>query len=63
LTIWKQVGATWPEAVTLSNLGQVYIYQQQWSQTKSALERSRAIFAEVGSEDFLPELDRRWSEF
>lgn len=61
--IWQQVGATAFEAVTLSNLGQVHIYRQDWDNARHCLERSQSIFSEIGSEDFLPELERRWSEF
>ena len=62
-TIWKQLGAALPEAVTLSNLGQVYIYQGAWELAQEALKRSEENFAHIGSDDFLPELDRRWAEY
>ena len=47
----------------MSNLGQVYIYQENWLKADECLHRSQELFAEVGSEGFLPELERRWGEF
>lgn len=61
--IWKQVGAALPDAVTLSNLAQVYIYQQNWAEAENALLESEKLFTEIGSDDFLPELKRRWGEY
>jgi len=61
--IWKKLGAALPDAVTMSNLSQVYIYQQNWDATLSALNESQRIFDQVGSEDFIPELERRWGEY
>lgn len=63
LAIWTQIGAALPQAVTLSNLAQVYLYQQNRPGAEACLKRSQAIFTEVNSEDFLPELERRWGEF
>jgi tetratricopeptide (TPR) repeat protein len=62
-TIWKQLGAAFPEAVTLSNLAQVHIYMGDWSEARTCLKRSGAIFDEIGTEDWLPELERRWGEY
>jgi tetratricopeptide (TPR) repeat protein len=41
----------------------VRIYQEDWSEARACLNRSQTLFAEIGSEDFLPELERRWGEF
>ena len=60
--IWKQLGAAAPEGITLSNLAQVHLYRRNWAEAHTCLSRSQAIFAEVGADDFLPELERRWSE-
>jgi len=60
--IWKQVGAMLPEAVTASNMAQVYIYQADWYNTQEYLSHSQTIFTKIGSDDFLPELERRWGE-
>lgn len=59
--IWHQLGAVLPEAVTLSNLAQVLIYQQNWDESQVYLQKSQDIFTSIGSEDFLPELYRRWA--
>ena len=61
--IWKKIGAILPDAVTLSNLAQVYIYQEDLASAREALEECQGLFAKVGSEDFLSELERRWSEY
>lgn len=61
--IWKQVGAVLPDAVTMSNLAQVYIYQKKWEEAEKALRHSEKLFTEIGSDDFLPELKRRWGEY
>ncbi|MFQ5612469.1 MAG: tetratricopeptide repeat protein [Anaerolineae bacterium] len=63
IAIWKQVAAALPEGVTLSNLAQVHIYQAAWPEAERCLSRSQAIFTEIGSEDYLPELERRWGEY
>ena len=47
----------------MSNLAQVHIYQGNWDQARESLTQSQLIFAEIGSDDFLPELERRWGEF
>ncbi|HNB52022.1 MAG TPA: tetratricopeptide repeat protein, partial [Anaerolineales bacterium] len=61
--IWKQLGAALPNAVTMSNLAQVYIYQKNWSEAEKALQRSEKLFTEIGSDDYLPELKRRWGDY
>lgn len=61
--IWKQLGASLPEAVTMSNLAQVYIYQQNWKEAETALQTSETLFTEIGSDDYLPELKRRWGDY
>jgi tetratricopeptide (TPR) repeat protein len=60
--IWVQLGAALPEAVTLSNLAQVHIYQGDWQAARDCLNRSRDIFERIGSDHFMPELERRWGE-
>jgi tetratricopeptide (TPR) repeat protein len=62
-TIWQQLGATRDEANTLSNLAQVRIYQKDWSQAYECLCNSQQLFTQIGSEEFLPELERRWGEY
>jgi tetratricopeptide (TPR) repeat protein len=62
-SIWKKTGAILPDALTLSNLAQVYIYQANWTQARLCLSRSQALFSESGSQSFIPELERRWSEY
>jgi tetratricopeptide (TPR) repeat protein len=49
--------------VTLSNLAQVYLYQEDWSKARQMLQESEEIFAEIGSDDYLSELERRWGEY
>jgi class 3 adenylate cyclase/tetratricopeptide (TPR) repeat protein len=61
--IWNRLGASLPDAVTMSNLAQVYICQQNWDAALNALNKSQRIFDQVGSEDFIPELERRWGEY
>ena len=61
--IWKQLGAAFPDAVTMSNLAQVYIYQHNWNEAEKALQKSENLFTESGSDDFLPELKRRWGDY
>lgn len=63
LSVWKRVGATLLQAVTLSNLAQVHLNRQNLAEAEQYLQHSQAIFTEVNSEDFLPELERRWGEF
>lgn len=60
--IWRKLGAALHEAITLSNMAQVYIYQENWSQARQCLNRSQLLFAETGSDDYLPEIERRWGE-
>jgi tetratricopeptide (TPR) repeat protein len=62
LAIWEQIGMRLGEAVTLSNLAQIHIYLENWSGARGCLSRSQAMFAEIGSEEYLPELERRWGE-
>lgn len=62
LGVWRQLGASLPNAVTASNLGQLRIYQRNFPEAKHLLATSEEIFASIGSEDFLPELERRWAE-
>ena len=49
--------------MTLSNLAQVYLYQEDWSEASKFLQESEAIFVEIGSDDDLAELERRWGEY
>ncbi len=62
LDVWKQLGASLPHAVTASNLGQLRLYQRNFSEAQHLLATSEEIFASIESEDFLPELERRWAE-
>jgi len=63
LAIWQKTGAIGEEANTLSNFAQLHIYMaQDLDQAQAYLERSQALFAEVGSDEFKSELERRWSE-
>jgi tetratricopeptide (TPR) repeat protein len=63
LDLWRQVNSPWGEAVALLGLTQVYICLENWTQARTSLSRSRALFAEIGSEEFLPELERFWGEY
>jgi tetratricopeptide (TPR) repeat protein len=60
--IGRQIGAASLEALALSNLAQVHIYQENWPKARDCLSRSQALFVEIGSDEFLPELERRWGE-
>jgi tetratricopeptide (TPR) repeat protein len=60
--IGRQIGAASLEALALSNLAQVHIYQENWAKARDCLSRSQALFIEIGSDEFLPELERRWGE-
>ncbi len=62
LDVWKQLGASLPHAVTASNLGQLRLYQRNFPEAKHLLATSEEIFTSIESEDFLPELERRWAE-
>jgi tetratricopeptide (TPR) repeat protein len=44
-------------------LGQVYIYQENWSAAQICLSRSQILYDATGSDDYLSELDRRWGEY
>lgn len=63
LEIWKQLGASLPNAVTSSNLGQLRLHQRKFTEAELLFATSEDIFAEIDSEDFLPELERRWAEY
>ena len=58
-----RIGAELPEAVVTSNIAQVYIYKADLRNAKKALSHSEDLFDAIGSEDFLPELERRWAEY
>jgi len=63
LAIWRQVGAIEEEGRTLSNLAQVHIYQESWSEALDCLNLSQDTFIQAASDEYLPELERRWGEF
>jgi predicted ATPase len=63
LAIWKQISATGEEARTLSHLAQAHIYQQNWDEVLTCLSRSQDTFIQASSDEYLPELERRWGEF
>ncbi len=63
LNVWRQLGAALPNAVTASNLGQLRLYQQKFEEANLLLATSEEIFNSIESEDFLPELERRWAEY
>jgi anti-anti-sigma factor len=63
LAIWKQISATGEEARTLSHLAQAHIYQQNWDEALTCLSRSQDTFIQASSDEYLPELERRWGEF
>ena len=67
LAIWRQISATEEEARTLSHLAQVHIYRKNWSEALACLSRSQDTFIQtgfqIGSDQYLPELERRWGEF
>jgi anti-anti-sigma factor len=63
LAIWQKIGAVGEEANTLSNFAQLNIYREEnLDQAHAYLERSQVLFAEIGSDEFKSELERRWSE-
>jgi tetratricopeptide (TPR) repeat protein len=61
-SIWKRIGALLPDAVTLSNQAQAHIYLKNWTEAEKLLEEAEAMFLEVGTDDFTPEIERRWGE-
>ena len=61
--MWKQIGVGSGEASTLNNLALLYNSQENWSEARAALGRSEAIFADLDSDEYLPELARRWGEY
>jgi tetratricopeptide (TPR) repeat protein len=60
--IWKRIGALLPDAVTLSNQAQAHIYLKNWTEAEKLLEEATGMFSKVGSDDFTPEIERRWGE-
>ncbi|MCB0209524.1 MAG: tetratricopeptide repeat protein [Anaerolineae bacterium] len=60
---WRQIGMAKDEAKTLSRMAQVHIYRQEWADALTCLARSHSIFTEVGANDYIPELERRWGEY
>ena len=63
LTIWQNIRVPRGEAVALINLAQVYIHQENWAQAQQYLERSQTRLDDIGSKEFLPELERLWGEY
>jgi len=63
LAIWQNIRAPRGEAVALINLAQVYIHQEDWAQAQEYLGQSQALFDDIGSKEFLPELERLWGEY
>jgi tetratricopeptide (TPR) repeat protein len=61
--VWKQIGAALPDAVSLSNLAQVHIYREDAPAAHECLRASQEIFTNVGSDAFVPELERRFGEY
>jgi phosphoribosyl 1,2-cyclic phosphodiesterase/tetratricopeptide (TPR) repeat protein len=61
--IWEQVGSAWGEGSTLINLAQVWTYLENWAEARTCLTRSQSLLAEIGSEEFLPELERSWGKY
>jgi tetratricopeptide (TPR) repeat protein len=62
LVVWERTGWRLGEAVTLIGLAQVHTYRENWSEARDGLSRSQGIFAEIGSRQFLAELERCWGE-
>jgi tetratricopeptide (TPR) repeat protein len=60
--IWKRIGALLPDAVTLSNQAQAHIYLENWNEAEELLEEADGMFDKVGTDDFTPEIERRWGE-
>jgi predicted ATPase/phosphoribosyl 1,2-cyclic phosphodiesterase/anti-anti-sigma regulatory factor len=63
LVTWQNIRAPRGEAVALLNLAQVYIHQENWTQAHEYLEQSQALLEDIGSKEFLPELERLWGEY
>jgi tetratricopeptide (TPR) repeat protein len=61
--MWRQIGVGSGEASTLNNLALLYISQEKWAEAQASLSRSEAIFADLDSDEYLPELARRWGEY
>jgi len=63
LAIWQNIRAPRGEAVALINLAQVNIHQENWTQAQQYLEQSQTLLDDIGSKEFLPELERLWGEY
>jgi predicted ATPase len=63
LATWQQITATRGEAATLISLAQVYIQQHDWEKVRQFLSRAQTLLDEIGSKEYLPELERVWGEF
>ena len=63
LTVWQNIRAPRGEAVALINLAQVHIHQKNWPQAQEYLQQSQTLLDEIGSKEFLPELERLWGEY
>lgn len=61
--MWRQIGRAKDEAKALSRLAYVHIHRKNLSEAEACLKRGQEIFIKVGSDDYMPELERRWGEY
>lgn len=63
LATWQQIAVPRGEAATLINMAQIYIQQRDWDKVQQLLSRSQTLLNEIGSKEYLPEIERLWGEF
>jgi tetratricopeptide (TPR) repeat protein len=68
LEINKRIGNIQEQGFIANNLANIHLYRGEWDQRNlgeaaDALNGSQEIFTDLGSEDFLAELERRWGEY
>ncbi|MCX7682845.1 MAG: tetratricopeptide repeat protein [Anaerolineae bacterium] len=61
-SIATQTGTTQGEIHTSNILASLHTHLGNWEEAQTYLSRSEAIFAKTGSEEYLSELERCWSE-
>jgi len=57
--LWTANGFSWGVALSLSNLGEVLAEEGDWPVALDHLQRSEALFRQIQSQHFLPEVYRR----
>jgi tetratricopeptide (TPR) repeat protein len=61
MSIWRQLDARFDQANTWSNIAHARICQRNWAEARQALIRSQALFAEIGSDAVMLEVERHWA--